>query len=360
MKTEEMYALLKDLNTLEIDFQEKHHLIGRKVLDYATYKQYLSTPFIVQNNLAGIYWPQIEGKVPVKVPSMLSELPLLDEDVLLFSGLNFQISKKINFQSDLKRFNNYFECLYVLDGSLQIQCCGKSFSLTDGDFFFLPPYLEYTLDSSLDCLAIHIVIRRNHIIGKYSKLFARNPLIVKFFDQAVAIPSRNDYMLIHTGHQEDIRDLILHTMIEYLYTSKGKEDAIYAYLSLIFNKLMNYCEGAIETSIAISKFELYYKQVLDYLDSEYRTATLESTAREIFFSKQYLCRIIREVSGKNFSQLLTEIRIKKAKQFILETDIALEAIAEYTGFADCAHLSRTFKKEVGVPPSVYRRNKGKI
>ena len=131
-----------------------------------------------------------------------------------------------------------------------------------------------------------------------------------------------------------------------------------AYLVLLFNKLMKYGRDHVETTIAISKFEIYYQRILEYLSQNFRTATLESTAQAIFFSKQYLCKIIRTVSGKSFSNLLAEVRIEKVKQLISENSYSLEIIAEFSGFSDAAHLSRTFKKITGISPSAYRRECG--
>ncbi|MGI6529536.1 MAG: helix-turn-helix transcriptional regulator [Clostridia bacterium] len=65
-----------------------------------------------------------------------------------------------------------------------------------------------------------------------------------------------------------------------------------------------------------------------------------------FFKKQY------KITPIKFVQL---IRLEKAKDLILKTDLSIHEIAYKTGFSDAAHLSKTFKKELGYTPIEYRK-----
>lgn len=358
MNIQQMYNTLHQLNELEKQYLIDHHIV-RPTDDYSFYKVYTELPYIRQHNLAEIYWPQVEGNVSIAIPKYLSELPLLDEDILLFSGKNFQIVKQINFPSDLQRSNSFFDCMYLLEGAAELICCGEKFSLRSGDFFFLPPFVSYKLISAPDSIMIHLNIRRNFIVSQYARLFSGNPLIIKFFDTAVANRSEKDYLLLHTENQEELRSIGLQLLVEYLYEDTYKDDILLSYVALLFRKLMKYGATDIETTVSVGKNQIYYQQILDYLRQNYRSADLSSTADAIHFTKQYICKIIRTASGQSFSEVLTRIRIEKAMQFILETNVSMELISEFVGFSDSAHLSRAFKKVVGVSPSVYRRSKGK-
>ncbi len=48
-------------------------------------------------------------------------------------------------------------------------------------------------------------------------------------------------------------------------------------------------------------------------------------------------------------------RIRTATELLLNTDFSLDEIAAKTGFCDAAHFSACFKKQIGNPPSVYRK-----
>lgn len=109
-----------------------------------------------------------------------------------------------------------------------------------------------------------------------------------------------------------------------------------------------------ETPVPLTNAEVHFNEIMNYINKDFRTATLASTSEYIHLSKQYICRIIQQVSGTSFSKLLMDAKLRKATQYLTETNIKLEDIADSTGFSDASHLSRTFKQHHGISPSRYR------
>ncbi|MCM1121892.1 MAG: helix-turn-helix transcriptional regulator [Eubacterium sp.] len=63
---------------------------------------------------------------------------------------------------------------------------------------------------------------------------------------------------------------------------------------------------------------------------------------------------MKEKTGKTFNQILTEIRLQKAKEYLMDTELTIDIIAELCGFNSSSYLSKTFKKVYCVSPSLYR------
>jgi AraC-like DNA-binding protein len=59
-------------------------------------------------------------------------------------------------------------------------------------------------------------------------------------------------------------------------------------------------------------------------------------------------------TGKTPQRFVQERRIALAKSLIGSTAQTLAEIAAASGFADQAHMSRLFQREIGVAPSVWR------
>lgn len=55
-------------------------------------------------------------------------------------------------------------------------------------------------------------------------------------------------------------------------------------------------------------------------------------------------------------EYLTEIRIEKAKEMLIDTQNSISVIAQDCGFFDCSHFTSTFKKKTGTSPMRYRKN----
>lgn len=83
--------------------------------------------------------------------------------------------------------------------------------------------------------------------------------------------------------------------------------------------------------------------------------TLASVAGAFFMSKSTLSNRIADTTGTTFSKLLTNIRVEKASDYLIYTDLTLDAIALLTGFVDASHLSKNFVAQVGVPPIKFRK-----
>ena len=87
--------------------------------------------------------------------------------------------------------------------------------------------------------------------------------------------------------------------------------------------------------------------------------TLASVAGAFFISESTLSKRIADTTGTTFSKLVSGIRIEKASDYLIYTDLTLDAIATLTGFVDASHLSKHFVAQVGVPPVKFRKIYGK-
>lgn len=83
--------------------------------------------------------------------------------------------------------------------------------------------------------------------------------------------------------------------------------------------------------------------------------TLTQVAEVFFVSKSTLAKKITEQTGTTFIKLLTQIRIEKASDYLIYTDLLLDEIAVLVGFVDASHLSKHFVAQVGIPPINYRK-----
>ena len=84
--------------------------------------------------------------------------------------------------------------------------------------------------------------------------------------------------------------------------------------------------------------------------------TVEKLSREAAISKSQLYRKLTSTVGLSARQLITHIRIIKAKALLENSSHKISSIAYLTGFKDPDYFSKVFKKEVGMNPCDYRRS----
>ena len=95
--------------------------------------------------------------------------------------------------------------------------------------------------------------------------------------------------------------------------------------------------------------------MLNYIQANYQTVTLEALANEFHLSPPYVSKFIRDKSGKTFGEQVTQVRMKKAKTMLRNTNMTIENISYTIGYPSAEHFSRVFKKTFDVSPAQYRK-----
>ncbi len=80
-------------------------------------------------------------------------------------------------------------------------------------------------------------------------------------------------------------------------------------------------------------------------------------ARQGGFSPSRFQTMVRQAFGMPPHQFLTQMRVRHAWDLLERADLTLEAIAQYCGFSDVQHFTKTFKQQTGVTPGSARKAK---
>ena len=100
------------------------------------------------------------------------------------------------------------------------------------------------------------------------------------------------------------------------------------------------------------------RNALSYMEEHYQEKlTLNKVADQIYVSQWHLSKLLNKQEGKNFSEILNQIRINKAKELLKDPALRIADIAEMVGFVEVAHFSRVFKKVAGVSANEYRNTR---
>ncbi len=88
----------------------------------------------------------------------------------------------------------------------------------------------------------------------------------------------------------------------------------------------------------------------------YTRATVENLAQLTGTSLSTFKRKFKEIYNASPGQYVLEHRLEKVAEQIRITDDPISQIGYQLGFESPEHLSRSFKKQFGIPPSAYRMN----
>ena len=84
--------------------------------------------------------------------------------------------------------------------------------------------------------------------------------------------------------------------------------------------------------------------------------SLTSLAREVDVHPVHVARSFRRFTGCTFGDYIGQVRLKAAFDLLLVPGRSIADVAHASGFADHAHLCRTFKAATGLTPTQFRGN----
>ena len=94
--------------------------------------------------------------------------------------------------------------------------------------------------------------------------------------------------------------------------------------------------------------------IINYIQENYLTVTLDDLSSQFYLSKPYLSKYIKEKSGMTFGENVKRIRLNKASTLLRNGNMKVEKVAEAAGYQNVEHFNRLFKKKYGMTPVQYR------
>ena len=106
----------------------------------------------------------------------------------------------------------------------------------------------------------------------------------------------------------------------------------------------------------ITKNELVVIQTIQYIKENLdKELSLSLLAKRVFLSPGYLAVLIKEHTGKSYSEFILSLRIEQAKHLLANTSMSIGEISARIGYENQRYFSRFFKQCEGVKPSEYRK-----
>lgn len=96
------------------------------------------------------------------------------------------------------------------------------------------------------------------------------------------------------------------------------------------------------------------KAVFEYLTENISNVTLKSAAEHFHFSESAFSKQIKRLAGEKFSDVLRDMKLKKAIEYLEKTDMSIESIAQYLNYSNRYSFERSFQSVYGMLPREYK------
>lgn len=123
----------------------------------------------------------------------------------------------------------------------------------------------------------------------------------------------------------------------------------------IVNKLYHMSVLILQSNISNNKNPV--ERVIGYLNQNYMLEfSLEQLADYVHLNPSYLSDLFKREIGVTIIDYITNCRVERAKDLMLNTNMKFIKIAEMVGYKNPHYFSKVFKKHTGKKPSEFRGN----
>ena len=124
-------------------------------------------------------------------------------------------------------------------------------------------------------------------------------------------------------------------------------------MGLLLQNLTLFAEN-INRTLPDSREENAVFATLQYIETGYRTGTLEEAADRLHMPPYALSRLLKRHTGANFKQLLQQRRLQQAAYLLTNTRLAADAVRQTVGYENNSYFYRIFREKYGCSPAEYR------
>lgn len=250
------------------------------------------------------------------------------------------------FSQEVRHAHDFFELVFVLDGSgLHITSSGRR-KIRRGDVFLLRPDLPHEYQEIRHLKLANVVFLPENLSLPLQKL--RNlPGYVFVFESELA----DHYTMIHLS-EEDLSTVA--TVIHAMEKEQEKEEpgfdiALNAlFLELVLLVSRRAAEVAGNTPEELPDLLPFCKKMLS------QGLSVAILAEHYARSPRSLERIIRRKTGLTPIEFILKVKFEHATYLLLSSDLRIATIAVKSGFYNAEYFSRVFRKRYLLSPKAWR------
>ena len=266
---------------------------------------------------------------------------------------NYDINTVFLKETEVEHTHQFIELVYTLSGKGIHKINGQEYHVKSGDILIVNYHCTHTITPIENLRYIDIMLKPEYVnetlkgtediflllrLGDYSALSSRiikDNLLLHFDGEE---RKRIEVLLEWTGEEQANRapasDLILYSALTML-------------LSLVFRKM------AENQNVRITLNDHF----LDYMKQNCANRLIiKELASKCGYTAEHFSRMFKKYTGKTPILYLTECRINKAKQLLVETDQPIDTIVFECGFSNRTAFFKKFSEMEKTTPLQYRKN----
>lgn len=263
-------------------------------------------------------------------------------------------SKQDRHHAVASHSHDWLELAYMYSGEAHMTISDQPLHLHQGECVLInynTPHSCEACDS--EDILINLLISRRYLRANFFDKFASNNILSKFLmDNLVNENRENGYIFFQSSHNRRLPIFINEFLCEYYDKSINSAEYLSSFATLIFLELADIYKD--DNTAADNSNHIM--TILRYIESNYNSCSLKSTAEFFHMNPNYLSGYIKKNTGKTFKELIQEQRMNLAVKLLENSDLTISEISQQVGYENVSFFYKLFNETFGISPATYRNS----
>ncbi|GHV71669.1 AraC family transcriptional regulator [Spirochaetia bacterium] len=272
---------------------------------------------------------------------------------------NVILYKHNRYSPAFRHCHDYFEIFFVLSGQCANTIGTGRAVLTEGHLCFIAPGVQHIIEVFDDSIVVNIMIKRSTFDEVFLEMLTTSDILSGFFMRNIYYKNNPEYIIFNIARDTDLLEQFLAMVIEQNHNDGQSSRIMDSRLSIFFSLIIRKYGNSPLVYDQIGLKEKYWN-IIAYINGHFRTITLSQLALRFNLSTAFCSRIIKSITGKNFTALVRDLRMNQARAMLISTKTKIHEISFSLGYENQETFIRNFKKHFGMTPQQFRTSPGCI
>lgn len=241
----------------------------------------------------------------------------------------------------------------VKSGSVTIESATSSYSMRQGDLYFVSPNQKYKVAASDDARVEVMLLNLSNPAAVTQEFIPQN--LIR------GITTGNCTHFVKITPDENCYQNLLNAFNTIIMAENEKFNF---FQLLVHGKLyeifyMLFASELIQVFDVESQGKKYraLRRITEYINENFcENISLDTVAQVTGLSRYYVSHLFKELMSTTFVNYVNELRLTRAAMLLTTTDTPVIEIAGLSGFNNISNFNRAFKMFYDTTPSKYRKN----
>lgn len=240
----------------------------------------------------------------------------------------------------------------VKSGSITIETTTNSYSMNQGDLYFISPNQKYKVVMNNDAKVEVILLNLSNPAAVTQEFIPQNLIRGMTTGNCIHFVKIDSEETIYHNLVNDFNAIVVAENEKFDFFQLLVHGKLYDIFYLLFSSEL------IQVYDVESQGKKYraLRRITEYINENFcENISLDTVAQVTGLSRYYVSHLFKELMNTTFVNYVNELRLTRAAMLLTTTDTPVIEIAGLSGFNNISNFNRAFKMYYDTTPSKYRK-----